>query len=263
MVAFFEYRWRRIAACRWLPAEEVFPDIDLFLKRISGIGGAGGDKAAGADMVEQIIQGWADISFKGLFGFGAVEEYPVNAWIAVQQTVKVIGGDGIFLDIGVETAGPDTGTNNVPEANIVGQEDLQPPIICNIESPSVDSADDMPETVSGMGVILPFVKRYPARHAAENEGAGPVVYHRRKAEQCFHWLKTIRLADAGCSATGTPGIAYGESQAGDQHLPFHPAGVENESPNHSAHLSDPQSCDRFFFALFLSPRPGRVSFLLL
>ena len=107
-------------------------------------------------MVEQRIQGGGGIPFKGLFGFGAVEEYLFNRWIVGQQAAKVIRDDGAIIDIGVEAGGSGAGSDDVPEADPVGQKDLKPSFVVELKVRTNDLAHDMPESVSRMGIILRF-----------------------------------------------------------------------------------------------------------
>ena len=112
----------------------------------------------------------------------AIEQHATQRGKLPQQGLEVVclGGP----DIGVEAALPLAGGQYVPQADRVGQKPVEPARVRQVGQRFVQNrAENRPELVAWMSVVLTASQRCTARKAAQDQRLDPRIDHRREAGQ--------------------------------------------------------------------------------
>lgn len=89
-----------------------------------------------------------------VFGFGAVEVDMVYGWVFVQETLKVVRFDGVFDDIGIETALANAALHDIPEGDMILGENLKSIRISRFSRDIEEITDNSPKSIPRMGVVF-------------------------------------------------------------------------------------------------------------
>ena len=114
----------------------------------------------------------ADVSLVGVLGFGAVEEDVGDVGVLAEEGAEVVGGDGVFDDVGIEAAGACAGVEDIPEGDVVVAQGLASGGVGEFGGGVQVCAEDFPEGVARVRIVLYSLKRGLAGDAAEDEQAG-------------------------------------------------------------------------------------------
>lgn len=108
-----------------------------------------------------------DVTLEQRFGLRAVEKDVCDVRVAPEERVKVVRG--FQFDARVQAAWPDARMQNVPERDVGGAQGANPGLIGRGRINCKKVADDPPEGVLLVRVILARRQRRASRHASEDE----------------------------------------------------------------------------------------------
>lgn len=110
------------------------------------------------------VQRFQDMAAKGAFGFFAVKENVCDLWVRGKERGEIVRA--FVFDGGIEAPFPVAGFQNIPQRDAARGHGGKAPVVCCVRRNVEDMAQDRPERVMRMGVILLCVQGGFARHAA-------------------------------------------------------------------------------------------------
>lgn len=108
--------------------------------------------------------------------FRPVEKYPSDTPVRAEKRAKIVGNLRFPLDPRIQAAFTRAGLQDVPNRNARRLQGLNLPLIGSDRIEPEKFADDAPEGILGMRVVLTGRERSPSRHAAEDEHLGILVF---------------------------------------------------------------------------------------
>ncbi len=102
-------------------------------------------------------------------GLGAVEKNKGDFWMASEECRKVIWNERFMIDIGVQAAFPAACPEHVPQRDPGRFQRMDSLLVRQGRVGAEQFADDAPEQVAGMRIVLARPERRLARDAAQDE----------------------------------------------------------------------------------------------